>query len=253
MTSYSRDTLGEIQVDFVWGNKPIQPNEDRNETLDETLDNHTIATEGWSNYPAYIPNYNGLQLFDALGNVIFTNDGYFGDAVPDADPEVIIPNFVRLTRSAANDLADSKNLQLYDVGHHLTISYVDSTVAANGKTVRVTAYDTNYTTASNASNEALIGLRKGDQLYFTELEVDGDPVSFPVVTVTEVNNEDSYSWFEFKLNTAPAPAYNASATGYAWAGPNLVNIVTVQRPNRTAPGMVANEGRNINVRYFSLD
>jgi hypothetical protein len=247
MTSYPRDDSGEIQVDFVWGNMPLQPNEDRDETLDDTLDNHTIATEGWSNYPAYIPNYNGLQLFDALGNVISTNDGYFGDKVPDADPEVIVPNFVRLTRSAANDLADSKNLYLYDAPHYLTVSYVEST----GTTVRVTAYDTDYTSASNASNEALIGLRQGDQLYFTQLEVDTDPTDFGTITVTEVSNDGSDSWFEFKSSTNLN--LDAAATGSVWAGPNLVNIITVQRPNRTAPGMVANEGRNINVRYIDVD
>ena len=249
MTSYSRDTSGEIQVDFVWGNMPLQPNEDRDETLDDTLDNHTIATEGWSNYPAYIPNYNGLQLFDNLGNVISTNDGYFGDKVPDEDPEVIVPNFVRLSLTAADNLAASKNLDIFAVNHYLTVSYVEST----GTTVRVTAYDAEYGQWSNDSDAALIGLREGDQLYFTDLEIDGDPTSFGTITVTEVNNDGSNSWFEFKLNTAPEVAYDAEATGYVWAGPNLVNIVTVQRPNRTAAGMVVNEERTVNVRYFSLD
>jgi len=247
MTSYSRDTSGEIQIDFVWGNMPLQPNEDRDENLDDTLDNHTIATEGWSNYPAYIPNYNGLQLFDAFGNVISENDGYFGDKVPDDDPEVVIPNFVRLTVTAAGDLADSKNLDLFAVPHYLTVSYVEST----GTTVRVYAYDTDYGDWSNQSDAALIGLRQGDQLYFTQLEVDEEPTDFGTITVTEVNNDGNDSWFEFTSSTALN--LDAAATGSAWAGPNLVNIVTVQRSNRTAPGMVANEGRNINVRYISLD
>ena len=248
MTTYPRDDSGNIQVDFVWGNIPLQPNEDRGmATLDDTLDNHTIATEGWSNYPQYIPNYNGLELFDALGNVVSNNSGYYGDSVPDPELEVVVPNFVRLTISAANDLAAANNLTVNTISHYLTVSYVEST----GKTVRVTAYDTQYNQAANASNEALVGLDVGDQLYFTDLLVDTDPTDFGTITVTKVNNDGDNSWFEFKSSTNLN--LDAVATGYVWAGPNLVNIVTVQRPNQTAPGKVVNEGRFVNLRYISVD
>lgn len=54
------DDLGNVQVDFVWGNFPLQPNDDRNgDDLDYSLDNHVIADIGWSNFPGYIPNYAG--------------------------------------------------------------------------------------------------------------------------------------------------------------------------------------------------
>lgn len=55
-----RDSGGNVAVDFVWGNLPLQPDDDRGEaTLDAALDNHVIATTGYSNFPGFIPNYSG--------------------------------------------------------------------------------------------------------------------------------------------------------------------------------------------------
>lgn len=60
MTNYPKDDLGNIRIDHVWGNMPMQPDELRGEnTLDPELDNHSIATEGWANYPSFLPNYEG--------------------------------------------------------------------------------------------------------------------------------------------------------------------------------------------------
>ena len=51
------DTGGNLRVDFVWGNMPLQNNSQRGEnTLDPALDNHDIAYGLWSNYPGFIPN-----------------------------------------------------------------------------------------------------------------------------------------------------------------------------------------------------
>ena len=59
------DTAGNVAVDFVWGNFPLQPNDVREENggdlLDATLDNHSIAYEGWSGYPLYTPNTEGAE------------------------------------------------------------------------------------------------------------------------------------------------------------------------------------------------
>ena len=227
MTNYPKDDSGQVQVDFVWGNLPLQPDELRGEdTLNMNLDNHVIADIGWSNYPGYIPNYAGDE---------------------DPELEVVVPDFVRMTRDAASDLADSLGLEIYDFGHNLTVNAVETT----GKTVRVFAYDTDYGDWANASGAALIGLKTGDQLYFTNLEVNEVPVDFGTIKVTKVNNDGENSWFEFK--SATELNLDDTATGSAWAGPNLVNIVTVQRPNSTAPGDIVNEGRNVNIRYIQLD
>jgi hypothetical protein len=54
------DDGGNVVVDHVWGNVPMQPNDVREENggglLDPDLDNHSIAYEGWNGYPLYVPN-----------------------------------------------------------------------------------------------------------------------------------------------------------------------------------------------------
>jgi hypothetical protein len=59
------DTAGNIAVDFVWGNFPLQPNDIRRDNggtnLDYTLDSHNIAEDGWNGYPLYTPNTTGTQ------------------------------------------------------------------------------------------------------------------------------------------------------------------------------------------------
>ena len=57
------DDAGNVVVDFVWGNFPLQPNDVRIENggavLDFGLDNHVIAETGWNGYPLYAPNTDG--------------------------------------------------------------------------------------------------------------------------------------------------------------------------------------------------
>jgi hypothetical protein len=221
-----RDSGGNVQVDFVWGNMPMQPDDDRDTPLNSGLDNHIIATTGISNFPGFIPDYAG--------------DG-------DAGLEAVVPDLLRKTRSAAEDLLDSLNLDLFAIGHNLTVNYVEST----GKTVRVYAYDTD---SWNDGQGALNGLRVNDELYFTALEIDGDPTGFGTITVTKVNDEgeDPATYFEFKVAETISPALDAAATGAVWAGPNLVNVITLQRFWNPS-GSIKNEGTNVHVRYFSLD
>ena len=59
------DDKGNVAVDFVWGNFPLQPNDVRLENggsvLDYTKDSHNIAEDGWNGYPLYTPNTTGSQ------------------------------------------------------------------------------------------------------------------------------------------------------------------------------------------------
>lgn len=55
----ARDTGGNMAVDYVWGNFPIQPNDDRDTPLDPELDNHNIVSLGWSGYPGFVNNNPG--------------------------------------------------------------------------------------------------------------------------------------------------------------------------------------------------
>lgn len=229
--TYPKDDSGQVQVDFVWGNFPLQPDELRasGHKLDMSLDNHVIADIGWSNYPAYIPNYIGDE---------------------DLELEYVVPDLVRITRSAAEDLLQNHNtdLNLFDRGHKLDVNRITST----GKTVRVYAYDTD---SWNDGQGALNGLKVGDELYFTDLLLDGDPApDFGTIKVTKLTDlgEDEGTFFEFKVTEAIAPALDTVATGSVWAGPNLVNVITLQRFWNPA-GSIKNPGTNVHVRYFQVD
>jgi len=230
--TYPTDDAGHPQVDFVWGNLPLQPNDERGEdTLDYSLDNHVIAQIGWSNYPQFIPNYDGT--FSAPAN---------SDEEPDAGLEYVVPDLVRKTREEATTLLDNHNtnLNLFDIGHTLTVFGLTST----GKTVRVAAYDENAW-----GDSALNGLRVGDEV-IVDATIDTTPQNFGTVKVTKINEDGENSWFEFKVTEAIAPALDTAATGTVSAGANLVNVITLQRFWNPA-GAIRNPGTNVHVRYFS--
>jgi hypothetical protein len=89
------DTAGEVAIDFVWGNMPMQPNDARPDTstgrLDPALDNHIIALSGWNGYPQYSPNTTGE---DVAGSTDY----------------VVVPSVVGLTTAIAVDLMKDASL-----------------------------------------------------------------------------------------------------------------------------------------------
>lgn len=219
-----RDSGGNVQVDFVWGNFPLQPDDDRGEnTLDPTLDNHSIATTGWANFPGFIANYEG--------------DG-------DTGFEVVIPDVLRKTVAEATSLLEAVNLNLQNTSHTLEASYITST----GKTVRVSAVSDSFD-----YGPALSGLRVGDQLHFS-LDIGSGPttVDFGTVKVTKVNEDGSNSWFEFKVGTAPVVAYDDAAVGTIYGGENLIDVITVQAAGGGgAAGNIRDENYNVWTRTFT--
>jgi len=86
------DSGGNVQVDHVWGNIPMQPDDARGEnTLDPALDNHIIAVTGYNGFPAYIPN---TPPYD------------------DTVPNVLVPNVVGETEGDAEDAIEAAGLEL---------------------------------------------------------------------------------------------------------------------------------------------
>ena len=71
------DTAGEVAIDFVWGNFPIQPNDARPDALanrlDPALDNHIIALSGWNGYPQYNPNTTGEDVAGPTDYILTPN------------------------------------------------------------------------------------------------------------------------------------------------------------------------------------
>ncbi len=87
----SVDSSGRQAVDFVWGNIPMQPNDDRAATITNTggstgdygwsattkvasarlnpdVDNHSNVEAGWAGYPSYIPAAGNYIVTEASGN-----------------------------------------------------------------------------------------------------------------------------------------------------------------------------------------
>lgn len=92
-SGFPGQSAGNLLVDFVWGNFPMQPNGDRADSatvsqmgggtgdydwspttqvastrLDPTLDNHVIVEAGWAGYPTYTPGVANYLVTAASGN-----------------------------------------------------------------------------------------------------------------------------------------------------------------------------------------
>jgi hypothetical protein len=91
------DSAGNVAVDFVWGNLPLQPNDVREENggslLVATLDNHKIAYEGWNGYPQYSrPGLAGAE-----------GSGY-----------IVVPSVIGQTKVNARDILEDAGLTVTD-------------------------------------------------------------------------------------------------------------------------------------------
>ncbi len=90
------DSAGEVAIDFVWGNMPIQPNDARPDTasgrLDPEADNHIIALSGWGGYPQFTANSAGE------------------DVAGDTTDYVLVPNVLGLTTALAQDAMKDASL-----------------------------------------------------------------------------------------------------------------------------------------------
>jgi hypothetical protein len=99
------DTAGEVAIDFVWGNFPIQPNDARPDAasatlsttvytrvagrLDPAADNHIIALSGWNGFPLYNPDTAGEDVagptdYILTPNVLGLTTALATDALKDA-------------------------------------------------------------------------------------------------------------------------------------------------------------------------
>ena len=164
------DDSGNVRVDFVWGNVPMQPNDDR-----QDMQTHSAGSEnvGWSGtdlyysdtlqYSDYTVELNNLEYKVPAANHINVDLGYsnFPAFIPnyegDEDPgyEAVVPDLIRKTISQAEYIVDGLNLNLFTASHNPEIQYVVS----DGTTVRVYACDLNAN-----GDSPLVGLKSGDKL-----------------------------------------------------------------------------------------
>lgn len=164
------DTAGNVAVDFVWGNFPLQPNDVREENggslLVASLDNHVIAYEGWNGYPLYSrPGLAGLEgagyvvvpsvlgLTTAVATNVLEDDGFVVTPATAATNSASTITAVSRTGTTAVVTSTGAGAK-YPTGTKVTVaSLVSPNTALNGTwTVTGTATDsvTFETTTSGA-------------------------------------------------------------------------------------------------------
>jgi hypothetical protein len=135
---HSVDDKGNVQVDFVWGNLPIQPNDDRDSkpilgtssygtNLNFALDNHVIVETAYSGYPQFSrgsKDANGFYQGD---------DGAYVSGVP----YLVFPTILGDTTAVAVD-------NLYDAG----FATVTTATAATNTAKTITRVNVTSTTAA---------------------------------------------------------------------------------------------------------
>lgn len=168
------DTAGEIAIDFVWGNFPIQPNDARPNTtaerLDPALDNHIIALSGWGGYPLFTANSAGE---DVAGPTDY----------------VLVPSVIGLTTALATDAMKDASL-------------VPTTAAAATNTTKtVTALQRDAGTTVLQVAVSTHGYAIGQKVTLAGLSADFNG-TYTVTTVPSAN--------QINVTTTATTSYNAS-------------------------------------------
>ena len=163
------DSAGNIAVDFVWGNFPLQPNDVRRDNggsnLDYSLDSHNIAESAYNGYPQYTPNddgaFTGGVAYIVVPNVLGFLTANAVDTVTDAE---MTPTTAAAATNAAKTVTDiartsgSTNLVFtasgagaaYGVGTKVVVSGFSNSDAFLNGTYTVTANATNTFTVKTA-------------------------------------------------------------------------------------------------------
>ena len=177
------DSKGEVAIDFVWGNMPIQPNDARPDTasgrLDPEADNHIIALSGWGGYPQFTANSAGEDVvgdttdYVLVPNVLGLTTALAQDAMKDASLTVTTATAATNAAGSITDIdrtAGSATVQLtgtgftaaYPVGTKITVASTGTvdgtwTVTGNSSTDKIT-FTSNATTALSSGTGSIIGV-----------------------------------------------------------------------------------------------
>lgn len=173
------DTAGEVAIDFVWGNMPMQPNDVRPNAvsavgtpgrLDPLLDNHIIALSGWGGYPLFTANSAGE---DVAGPTDY----------------VLVPSVIGLTTALATDAMKDASL-------------VPTTAAAATNTTKtVTALQRDAGTTVLQVAVSTHGYSIGQKVTLAGLSADFNG-TYTVTTVPSAN--------QINVTTTATTSYNAS-------------------------------------------
>ena len=188
------DTAGEVAIDFVWGNFPIQPNDARPDAtsatlsttvttrvagrLDPAADNHIIALSGWNGFPLYNPNTAGEDVLGAtdyvlVPSVLGLTTALAQDAMKDASLVVTtaaaatnvagsITDIDRTAGSTTVELTGTGFTAAYPVGTKITVAStgtVDGTWTVTGNTsTNKIRFTSNASTVLTSGTGSIIGV-----------------------------------------------------------------------------------------------
>jgi len=167
------DSSGQVVVDFVWGNLPVQPNDQRNSAnrLDITLDNHINTESGWSGYPLFTPNTTGADVigytdYILVPSVLGSTSALAADAL--ADVSLVVTTAGGATNTPIAVTAASRTVNLptatltaagagaaFPVGTSITVAALANTGAELNGVWTVTANATNTVSFVSAGTTAL--------------------------------------------------------------------------------------------------
>ena len=178
------DDAGNVVVDRVWGNVPMQPNDVRlengGELLDPNLDNHEIAYEGWNGYPLYTPNTAGAE-----------GDGY-----------IVVPSVIGLTTAVATRILTDDGL------------VVTSGTAATNEAKDITRFNaTSATVAVVHTSTASTAYPVGTKVVISAgTPAEADPVNLP-----------SYAIGTWTVTAATSTTITIAGTGFTVADTTGIN------------------------------
>ena len=178
------DSAGEVAIDFVYGNLPIQPNDARPNAasatlsttvttrvagrLDPAADSHINALSGWNGYPQYTPNTAGEDVAGSVDYILVPDVRGFTTALAEdamKDASLTVTTAAAATNAVSTITAVSRTGTTatitsagsgakYPVGTKITVaSLVAPNDVLNG-TFTVTAVATNtvsYTTTTSGA------------------------------------------------------------------------------------------------------
>ena len=200
------DTAGNVQVDFVWGNFPMQPNDVRPDnapsdavsttqgrlsTTSATSKNlHTVINGGWNAYPAFSGNTTGQ----------FTGTGATSTAVANYTPYVVFPEVRTLTTALAQDA-------IKDAGVTGTITTTTGSAGGRASISNILrAVTTGLTTITTA---AAHGFNVGDVVGISLSTADSGSLNGTWVITNIVDTTN----FQFVCTTTTAISTTAETTG----------------------------------------
>jgi hypothetical protein len=226
---------GSVAVDFVWGNLPMQPNDDRDNTgaavvalaanttgnvgwsgysvypagrLDFTKDSHAIAEAGYAGYPAFTGNGDG--------------------AYTDGTPYIVVPNVIGQSIASATDALKDAGYATVTVASAVTPVISAITLTSNVASVTATAHG--YAVGDSV---VIAGLTNGSGNAANDADLNG------TYTITVVPDADNFRFAKTHANiTTHSGLSGNTAKVAAKAGKIKTQSVAAAAGNQAAGGSI---------------